>query len=142
MQNPWMPRRTVDVADPPARGGPGVAVIGAGIVGAMVALALLRDGHRVTLIEPGEPGGEQAASFGNGAWLSPASVVPMSTPGLWKRLPGYLSDRSGPLVIRWRALPGLLPWLLRFVASARPAAVRAPRRAVRRRGGPRRGAPR
>lgn len=114
MQNPWMPRRTVDVADPPARGGPGVAVIGAGIVGAMVALALLRDGHRVTLIEPGEPGGEQAASFGNGAWLSPASVVPMSTPGLWKRLPGYLSDRSGPLVIRWRALPGLLPWLLRF----------------------------
>ncbi|MFM7849069.1 MAG: FAD-dependent oxidoreductase, partial [Rubrivivax sp.] len=109
-----MPRRTVDVADPPARGGPGVAVIGAGIVGAMVALALLRDGHRVTLIEPGEPGGEQAASFGNGAWLSPASVVPMSTPGLWKRLPGYLSDRSGPLVIRWRALPGLLPWLLRF----------------------------
>ncbi len=91
-----------------------IAVIGAGIVGAMVALALLRDGHRVTLIEPGEPGGEQAASFGNGAWLSPASVVPMSTPGLWKKLPGYLSDRSGPLVIRWGSLPGLLPWLLRF----------------------------
>lgn len=114
MQNPWMQPRTVDFADPPARGGPGVAVIGAGIVGAMVALALLRDGHRVTLIEPDAPGGEQAASFGNGAWLSPASVVPMSTPGLWKKLPGYLSDRAGPLVIRWRALPGLLPWLLRF----------------------------
>ena len=82
-----------------------IVVVGAGIVGAMVALALLRDGHRVTLIEPGEPGGEQAASFGNGAWLSPASVVPMSTPGLWKRLPGYLSDRSGPLVIRWPTPP-------------------------------------
>ena len=95
-------------------GGRDTAVIGAGIVGAMVALALQRDGHLVILIEPDEPGGEQAASFGNGAWLSPASVVPMSTPGLWKKLPGYLSDRSGPLVIRWRALPALLPWLLRF----------------------------
>jgi D-amino-acid dehydrogenase len=114
MQNRRMPPDTVDSAAHPARGSREVAVLGAGIVGAMVAGALLRDGHRVTLIEPGEPGGEQAASFGNGAWISPASVVPMSTPGLWKKLPGYLSDRSGPLVIRWRALPALLPWLLRF----------------------------
>ena len=117
MQNPAMfssTASTVDPAAPAVEDGQDVAVLGAGIVGAMVALALLRDGHRVTLIEPGEPGGEQAASFGNGAWISPGSVVPMSTPGLWKKLPGYLSDRSGPLVIRWSALPGLLPWLLRF----------------------------
>ena len=114
MQNLPMLPATLDSAAHPARGGHDVAVLGAGIVGAMTALALLRDGHRVTLIEPGEPGGEQAASYGNGAWISPASVVPMSTPGLWKKLPGYLSDRSGPLVIRWTALPGLLPWLLRF----------------------------
>ncbi|MEI8267397.1 MAG: FAD-binding oxidoreductase [Betaproteobacteria bacterium] len=108
-----------------------ITVIGAGIVGAMVALALLRDGHRVTLIEPGEPGGEQAASFGNGAWLSPASVVPMSTPGLWKKLPGYLSDADGPLVIRWPALPGLLPWLLRFLwAGHSVARVEATARAL------------
>jgi D-amino-acid dehydrogenase len=59
-----------------------VAVIGAGIVGACCALELLREGHRVTLIEAGEPGGPQAASYGNGAWLSPSSVVPMSMPGL------------------------------------------------------------
>ena len=108
-----------------------VAVIGAGIVGSMVALALLRDGHQVTLIEQGEAGGEQAASFGNGAWLSPASVVPMSTPGLWKKLPGYLSDADGPLVIRWPALPGLLPWLLRFMwAGHSVARVEATARAL------------
>ena len=91
MQNPAMSSSTassVDPAAPAVEDGHEVAVLGAGIVGAMVALALLRDGHRVTLIEPGEPGGEQAASFGNGAWISPASVVPMSTPGLWKKLPG------------------------------------------------------
>ncbi len=94
-----------------------VVVIGAGVVGACCALALLEDGHRVTLIEPDEPGGPQAASYGNGAWLSTASVVPMSLPGLWKNVPRYLLDPDGPLVIRPWALPRLTPWLLRFVAA-------------------------
>ncbi len=94
-----------------------VVVIGAGVVGACCALALLEDGHRVTMIEPDLPGGPQAASYGNGAWLSTASVVPMSLPGLWKNVPRYLLDPDGPLVIRPWALPRLAPWLLRFVAA-------------------------
>lgn len=96
-----------------------VGVIGAGIVGACCALALLDDGHQVTLIEPDEPGGPQAASYGNGAWLGTASFVPMSIPGLWKKLPGYLLDSNGPLVIRPWALARLAPWLYRFIASGR-----------------------
>lgn len=94
-----------------------VAVIGAGIVGVSTALELVRDGFQVTLIEPGEPGGPQATSYGNGAWLSPASVVPMSMPGLWRKVPGYLLDPTGPLTIRWSHLPRLAPWLLRFVLA-------------------------
>jgi hypothetical protein len=39
---------------------PHVVVIGAGIVGAATALGALREGFRVTILEPGEPGGEQA----------------------------------------------------------------------------------
>lgn len=109
-----------------------VAVIGAGIVGAACALELLRDGHRVTLIEPGDPGGEQAASYGNGAWLSPSSVVPPSMPGLWRRVPGFLADPLGPLAIRWRYLPRLAPWLARFVrAGSTVARVEATARALR-----------
>ncbi|SFI32207.1 D-amino-acid dehydrogenase [Bradyrhizobium sp. Gha] len=94
-----------------------IAVIGAGIVGAAAAWELIKDGHEVTLIEPNEPGGRQAASYGNGAWISPASIIPMSMPGLWRKLPGYLTDRNGPLVLRWTALPALAPWLLRFLAA-------------------------
>src|SRR5271157_5099786 len=94
-----------------------IAVIGAGIVGAATAVELLRDGHRVTIIEPGDPGGEQAASYGNGTLLNPSSVIPMSTPGIWKKVPGYLRDPLGPLAIRWRYLPRLIPWLRRFVAA-------------------------
>ena len=108
-----------------------VAVIGAGIVGACCALELVRDGHAVTLIEPDEPGGEHAASYGNGAWISPASVVPMSMPGLWKKIPGLLIDRDGPLTLRPGALPSLAPWLLRFVMAGRSVAcVEATARAL------------
>jgi D-amino-acid dehydrogenase len=109
-----------------------VVVIGAGIVGAACALELLRDGHQVTIVEPGEPGGEQAASYGNGTLLNPSSVIPMSSPGLWKKVPGYLSDPLGPLAIRWSYLPRLWPWLRRFVtAGSTPAKVAAIGRALK-----------
>ncbi len=94
-----------------------VVVIGAGIVGAVSAVELQRDGHDVTIIEPGEPGGEQAASYGNGCWLSPSSVIPMSGPGLWRKVPGWLADPLGPLAIRWSYFPRALPWLLRFLRA-------------------------
>ena len=109
-----------------------VAVIGAGIVGAACAVELLRDGHQVTILEPGNPGGEQAASYGNGAWLSPSSVVPPSMPGLWRKVPGFLADPLGPLAIRWSYLPRLAPWLARFVrAGSTVARVEATARALR-----------
>ncbi len=94
-----------------------VVVIGAGIVGAASAVELLRDGHRVTILEPGPPGGEQAASYGNGTILTTASIVPMSLPGTWRKVPKYLSDPLGPLAIRWSYLPKLAPWLWRFVRA-------------------------
>jgi D-amino-acid dehydrogenase len=109
-----------------------VVVIGAGIVGAATAIEVLRGGHRVTIIEPGDPGGEQAASYGNGTLLNPSSVIPMSSPGLWRKVPGYLADPLGPLTIRWSYLPRLAPWLWRFVrAGATPARVAATARALR-----------
>ncbi len=92
-----------------------VVVVGSGIIGACTALELLRSGHRVTILEPNEPGGRHAASYGHGCWISPASVVPMSMPGLWKQIPAYLLDPNGPLVIRWRYIARLLPWLTRFL---------------------------
>ncbi|HEY4173888.1 MAG TPA: FAD-binding oxidoreductase [Rhodopila sp.] len=99
-----------------------VVVIGGGVVGLASAIELLRDGHAVTIVEPGTPGGEQAASYGNGTLLNPSSVVPMSSPGLWKKVPGFLLDPLGPLTIRWSYLPRLLPWLRRFVQAGSTAA--------------------
>ena len=56
----------------------------------------------------------------------------MSTPGLWRRVPGFLADPLGPLTIRWRHLARLSPWLIRFVrAGATVQKVEATARALR-----------
>jgi D-amino-acid dehydrogenase len=94
-----------------------VAIIGAGIVGACSAIEALRLGFRVTIIDPAEPGGEQSASYGNGCWLSPMSVIPPAFPGLWKKVPKFLMDPLGPLAIRWSYFPRVLPWLLRYLRA-------------------------
>jgi D-amino-acid dehydrogenase len=45
------------------------------------------------------------------------SVIPPAVPGIWKKLPKFLSDPLGPLAIRWRYLPRIAPWLIRYLAS-------------------------
>ncbi|MFC7735994.1 NAD(P)/FAD-dependent oxidoreductase [Roseomonas sp. GCM10028921] len=94
-----------------------LVVIGAGIVGACTALAAIDRGLRVTILDPGPPGGEQAASHGNGCWLSTMSVIPPAVPGLWRKVPGFLRDPLGPLAIRWSYLPRALPWLIAYLRS-------------------------
>ena len=96
-----------------------VAIIGAGIVGLMAALEIQRTGRDVIVIDRGTPGGRQSASYGNAGWIGSTGLLPVSMPGLWRKVPGFLVDRSGPLVIRPAYLPHVLPWLLRFVGSGR-----------------------
>ncbi len=96
-------------------------VLGAGVVGLCCALALRRDGHRVTLIDRAEPGA--GTSFGNAGLIQIDSVVPVATPGILRRVPGMLLDPKGPLVLRWRYLPRIAPWLVQFVRAAQPESV-------------------
>lgn len=105
-----------------------VVVVGAGIVGVCTALYLLRDGHRVVLVDRQAPG--EGASFGNGSVLPTESVIPVQTPGILWKVPGMLLDPLGPLSVRWRYLPRIAPWLLRFVAASTPRRVEAISRAL------------
>src|SRR5262249_56028937 len=52
-------------------------------------------------------------------------------PGVLAKVPHWLLDPEGPLSIRFRYLPQLLPWLYRFVRAGRPALVREQARALR-----------
>ncbi len=96
-----------------------VAVVGAGIVGVSCAERLRRDGHQVTLYDPVPPGGAAQASYGNGGMLVPSSVTTVVTPSLLRKTPHMLLDRDSPLHLRWRDVPRLVPFLLRFAAHAR-----------------------
>ena len=97
------------------------AVIGAGIVGACVAHELLERGEAVTLIERAQPG--EGASYGNSAAISPASIVPLAMPGILKSVPKMLLDPEGALRVAPLYLPRALPWLLQFLAAAKPERV-------------------
>ena len=100
-----------------------IAVIGAGIVGAAVALELQRRGRSVTLIDQNEPG--TGASFGNMASIAVTEFMPASRPSMWAQLPGWLLDPEGPISLKPSYLPRLAPWFLRFLAASRPSRVRA-----------------
>lgn len=94
-----------------------VTIIGAGIIGICCALALQERGLSVTVIDRGEPG--EATSYGNAGIVSPWSCVPQSMPGIWKSVPKWLLDPQGPLRVRYREFPKLLPWVARFFANTR-----------------------
>ncbi len=100
-----------------------VTVVGAGVVGTSIAFTLLREGHRVRLVDPAGPGRE--TSFGNAGGIAASEVVPLSVPGLMRHLPRWLLDPEGPLAVRWRYLPRLAPWLWRFRQAGRPERVAA-----------------
>jgi D-amino-acid dehydrogenase len=94
-----------------------VTVVGAGIVGVCCGLFLQEKGFQVRIID--RDGTVEGASSGNAGILSPWSCVPESVPGLWKSVPKWTLDPMGPMAVRWRYLPRLAPWLLRFLGAGR-----------------------
>jgi D-amino-acid dehydrogenase len=95
-----------------------IIIIGAGIIGVATALNLARAGHRVTVFDPAGPAG--GASAGNGGAMAASGILPLNTPGIMARGLKMLLDPKQPLFIKWRYLPKIAPWLIRFVSHATP----------------------
>ncbi len=94
-----------------------VVVLGAGVLGLSTALFLRRAGRRVSVIDPLPPGG--GASFGNAGMISADTAAPIAMPGMLAKVPGWLRDKQGPLVVSPSYLPTALPWLLRWIRAGR-----------------------
>jgi D-amino-acid dehydrogenase len=105
-----------------------VTVIGAGILGMSTASYLRRDGHDVTVLTMHPPG--EYCSFGNAGMLNNGGCVPQAMPGVVWKVPGYLTDPLGPLVVRGRYLLQAMPWMLRFLANANAAQAERASRAI------------
>ncbi|HEY8609669.1 MAG TPA: FAD-dependent oxidoreductase [Roseomonas sp.] len=100
-----------------------VAVIGAGVVGVACARALQRAGKPVLLLDPAQVGG--LCSAGNAGHIAIEQVRPMARADVLAGVPRMLANPTGPLTLRWRGLPAMMPWMLRFAAATRPARVEA-----------------
>ena len=96
-------------------------IVGAGIIGATLALELRRRGRDVLLIDRDAPG--MGASFGNLASIAVTEFMPASRPDVWRRIPGWLLDPGGPIRIAPAHMPRLVPWFARFLLASRPRAL-------------------
>ena len=102
-------------------------VVGGGIVGLACALRLQAAGQQVLLIERERLAA--GASRGNAGALAFSDVLPLASPGILRQAPRWLLDPLGPLSLRARYAPAMLPWLWRFWRASRPARVAASTRA-------------
>ena len=105
-----------------------IAVIGAGVVGLAIALDLVEAGHQVVLVDPGQPG--MGASYGNAGTVAGYATSPVGTPDVLRSLPSLMFSKTSPLAIKTRALPSLMPWLLRFLRQSLSAAAERNGRAI------------
>jgi hypothetical protein len=76
----------------------------------------------VVLVDPGQPG--MGASYGNAGTIAGYATSPVGTPDVLRSLPSLMFSKTSPLAIRHRALPSLMPWLVRFLWQSLPAAAR------------------
>jgi glycine/D-amino acid oxidase-like deaminating enzyme len=96
-------------------------VVGGGVAGIMCAVALLKRGLGVTIVDEGIA--ERRCSYGNAGSLSPGSVAPLAMPGILGQVPGMVLDRNAPLHIRANYILRAAPWLLRFVRESSASRV-------------------
>lgn len=104
-------------------------VVGAGIIGTCIAERLQYEGTQVLLLDREGVGG--GCSGGNAGHFATDVVLPLANPQTLLALPKMLFNPLGPLRLRGRYLPRMLPWLLRFAVAALPAPARASTQALR-----------
>ena len=105
-----------------------IGIIGAGVVGLCCAIHLQRQGYRVAVLDPRDPG--EGASLGNAGIIAVSEVFPLARAATLRQVPRMLFDPTGPLVVKSRYAPCIAPWLIRLVAAGRPAEVRRITRAL------------
>ncbi len=99
-----------------------VAIIGSGIIGISCAAVLRRRGVTVTLIERDEPCA--GTSSGNAGAIATSAIMPLASPGIMLSAPKWLLDPLGPLSIRPRYIPKIMPWLYKFWRASNAKRVR------------------
>ena len=93
-------------------------VIGAGIIGLTTAYNLIKNGVKVTVIDPGFS--DCRASTATAGIIGGSSVIPWASSNLWPRLPSHLLKRNGPLGVALPLPADLFGFIKNSVIAGRP----------------------
>ena len=105
-----------------------VIIIGAGVQGIATAWYLQQYGCAVTVVERNSHAGMES-SYGNGGGLTTSAPEPWNAPGIHKVLLQSLGRKDAPILLRLKAVPGMMAWGLGFLrASKRDVYLRNIRR--------------
>ncbi|MCK8516211.1 D-amino acid dehydrogenase [Methylonatrum kenyense] len=96
-----------------------ILIIGAGLAGVTTAWFLQDRGHQVRLFDR-QPTAANETSFANGGLLHASHAEPWNAPGVLGQLLRWIGREDSPLLLRPRALPGLMRWGLGFLRYSRP----------------------
>ncbi len=96
-------------------------VVGAGVIGLSVALAAQARGLSVTVVD--RTGPAAGASAGNAGAFAFSDILPLASPGILRKAPGWLLDPLGPLSIPPAYALRIAPWMYRFWRACAPAQV-------------------
>lgn len=98
-----------------------VVIIGAGVIGLSVALMAQARGFSVKVLD--REGPAAGASAGNAGAFAFTDILPLASPGILRKAPGWLLDPLGPLSIPPAYALNILPWMVRFWRACSPRAV-------------------
>lgn len=94
-------------------------VVGAGLLGLTTAFFLRRHGVEVTVVDRCKDVGLET-SFANGGMLHASQASPWNAPGVFWYALRTLGSEESALLIRPKALFGMMGWTWRFFRNARP----------------------
>lgn len=89
-----------------------IGIIGGGIIGLSTAFYLLKDGHRVTIIDKNDL--TDGCSFGNAGMIVPSHFVPLAAPGMISKGIRWMFNSTSPFYVRPRFDTDLLKWGYQF----------------------------
>src|SRR5215472_1316406 len=105
-----------------------VIILGAGMVGASVALHLQQRGRDVVLIDRRGPGEE--TSYGNSGLIQSEGVIPYAFPREFGTILSYALNRRSDAIYRLAALPHIAPRLFRYWQNGTPERIELSTRAL------------
>lgn len=93
-----------------------VVIIGGGIIGLSTAYYLIKEGHKVTVVDQSDI--SSGASFVNAGYITPSHFIPLAAPGMISKGIKYMFDKTSPFYMKPRFDLDFLKWSWNFKKSS------------------------